>query len=217
MPPRVIAIGDVHGCSRALRCLLDAIRPTEDDLLIPLGDYIDRGPDSRGVVQTWIDLIDRCQVMPLLGNHEQMLLEACGSPEIREIWLQCGGAETLESYGGALANIPADHLIFLRGLRRYFETETHIFVHANYDPQLTLAQQPDDLLLWEHLVRSIPLPHCSGKTAVVGHTPQGTCEILDLGHVICIDTYCVGGGWLTALDVTRGTVWQANRLGDLRQ
>ena len=56
-----------------------------------------------------------------------------------------------------------------------------------------------------------------GKTAIVGHTPQGTGEILDLGYLICIDTYCVGGGWLTALDVESGRVWQANREGRLRR
>jgi serine/threonine protein phosphatase 1 len=66
------------------------------------------------------------------------------------------------------------------------------------------------------VVHTLPGRHCSGKTAVVGHTPQVTGEILDLGYLVCIDTYCVGGGWLTALDVDSGQVWQANRAGELR-
>jgi serine/threonine protein phosphatase 1 len=102
-------------------------------------------------------------------------------------------------------------------LNRYYETDSHLFVHANYDASLSLDQQPDDLLLWEHVVHTLPPRHRSGKTAVVGHTPQGSGEILDLGHLICIDTYCVGGGWLTALDVEAGQVWQANRAGELRR
>ena len=107
--------------------------------------------------------------------------------------------------------------MFLRGLKRHYETDTHLFVHANYDATLSLEQQPDRLLLWEHVVHTLPGRHCSGKTAVVGHTPQGSGEILDMGYLICIDTYCFGGGWLTALDVESGKVWQANRDGDLRQ
>ena len=71
---RIITIGDVHGCSVALRTLIEAIQPTPLDTLVFLGDYIDRGPDSRGVIEQVIALGERCQVVPLLGNHEEMLL-----------------------------------------------------------------------------------------------------------------------------------------------
>ena len=217
MARRTIAIGDIHGCAKALATLIEAIGPTEDDVLVPLGDYVDRGPQSREVVDQLIELVDRCQLIPLLGNHESMMLSSLESSEVYDHWCRVGGRETVDSYGGSLDGLPFEHTVFLRGLKRHYETDTHLFVHANYDATLSLEQQPDRLLLWEHVVHTLPGRHCSGKTAVVGHTPQGSGEILDMGYLICIDTYCFGGGWLTALDVESGKVWQANRDGDLRQ
>lgn len=217
MTRRTIAIGDIHGCAPALAALIDAIQPTSADVIVPLGDYVDRGPESRAVIDLLIELVDRCQLVPLLGNHEAMMLDALESPEVREFWYGVGGWETVESYGGTLEELPSDHAVFLRGLKRYHETDTHIFVHANYDASLSLEQQPDRLLLWEHVVHTLPGRHHSGKTAVVGHTPQGSGEILDMDYLVCIDTYCVGGGWLTALDVESGTVWQTSCDGELRK
>lgn len=216
MPGRTIAIGDIHGCAKALARLIEAINPTADDRIVALGDYIDRGPDTPGVIDLMFDLIDRCEVIPLLGNHELMLLDAFESEEVLEFWQSVGGDATLASYGGSLDQIPPHHNVFYRGLKRHHETDSHLFVHANYDAELSLEQQPDRLLLWEHVVHTLPAPHVSGKTAIVGHTPQGSGEVLDLGHIICIDTYCVGGGWLTALDVDHGEIWQADRDGKLR-
>jgi serine/threonine protein phosphatase 1 len=217
MSRRTIAIGDIHGCSTALSRLIEEIQPTEDDTIVTLGDYVDRGPDSRGVIDELLELIERCELVPLIGNHEQMLLDAIVSPDALEFWRDVGGAQTLASYGGSLDQIPPHHQVFFRGLHRHYETDQHFFVHANYDPELALDQQPDRLLFWEHIVHTLPARHRSGKTAIVGHTPQGTGEILDLGHVICIDTYCFGGGWLTALDVEHGDVWQVSREGELRE
>jgi len=216
MAARTIAIGDIHGCSLALAALLDAIAPTRDDVIVTLGDYIDRGPDSRGVVNLVIDLSPDCQVIPLVGNHETMLIDSHESPECFEFWLRCGGRDTLQSYGGALARIPATHLAFFQSCRRFYETDTHFMVHANYDAVLPLDEQPDRLLLWEHVVYTMPPRHVSGKIAVVGHTPQTSGEILDAGHLIGIDTYCVGGGWLTAYEVNTGQTWQADRDGRMR-
>ena len=79
-----------------------------------------------------------------------------------------------------------------------------------------LDAQPVETLLWESLKVRQPGPHCSGKTAIVGHTSQKSGEILDLGHLKCIDTWCYGDGWLTALDVETGRVWQANKKGRIR-
>ena len=92
---RIIAIGDVHGCSAALAALVRAIDPAGLDTLVFLGDYIDRGPDSRGVLEQVIALAQRCTVVPLLGNHEEMLLAALeGQSELR-YWLKFGGTEAL--------------------------------------------------------------------------------------------------------------------------
>lgn len=216
MAKRTIAIGDIHGCSTALKTLLAAISPQPTDTIIALGDYVDRGPDSRGVLDILIGLVDQCTVVPLLGNHEMMMLQAMQDEETLLFWRSCGGAATLASYGGSLANVPIDHLVFLRGLRLFYETEGFLFVHANYHPELPLDQTSDDLLLWEHISSRRPPQHVSGKTVVVGHTPQGSGEVLDIGHLICLDTYCFGGGWLTAMDVETGKTWQADQRGQLR-
>ncbi len=131
-------------------------------------------------------------------------------------WLQYGGQATVDSYGGSVESIPEEHLAFLRRCRWHHETERHLFIHANYLAEVPLDQQPEALLLWTHLIRHLPDRHLSGKKAVVGHTPQTTGEILDLGYLVCIDTFCCGGGWLTALDVNSKQIWQANREGGLR-
>src|SRR3954451_25334334 len=100
--PRIIAIGDIHGCSLALSTVLDGIEPGPDDGLVFLGDYIDRGPDSRGVLDRVIDLADSCTVVPLLGNHEELLLAGSKDRTAIRVWLSCGGGEAIASYSGRL-------------------------------------------------------------------------------------------------------------------
>ena len=213
----IIAFGDIHGCSVALTTLIEAIQPTPQDTLVFLGDYIDRGPDSRGVIEQVIRLGERCQVVPLLGNHEEMLLGGLEGKDNLRFWLKLGGKETLDSYGAGddVKKIPQHHIQFIKGCHNYYETVSHIFVHAFYDPDRPLHEQSWDGLRWASLPPD-PKRHCSGKVAIVGHTAQKSGEILDLGCVKCIDTFCHGGGWLTALEVETGQVWQANQEGRLR-
>ena len=213
---RTIAIGDIHGCAAALQTLLRTLELAADDLVILLGDYVDRGPDSRGVLDQLVALRGRCQLVPLLGNHEIMLLDALADRTRAHAWLQFGGFATMDSYG-AVDQIPPEHLEFIRDCRRYYETDEHIFLHANYDPALPLSEQPERLLFWEHVLNRLPARHVSGKTVIVGHTPQMSGEILNAGHLLCIDTYCFGNGWLTALDVHSGEIWQTDKHGNLRQ
>jgi len=215
MSARTIAIGDIHGCSEALRAVVAAIDPQPADTIVTLGDYVDRGPDSRGVIEQMLALENRCRVVPLLGNHELMLLDALQNPYAVGPWRDCGGDATLASYG-SLLKIPGPHLEFIRRCRRYYERPTHFFVHANYEYDVLLDQQPDYLLFWEHISYNPPRPHENGKIAIVGHTSQKSGEILDLGHVICIDTFCHGSGWLTALEVDSEKIWQADKHGTLR-
>ncbi len=214
---RIITIGDIHGCSTALKTLIEAIQPTTLDTLVFLGDYIDRGPDSKVVIERVIALAEHCQVVPILGNHEEMLLAALEGKDNLRYWLKFGGKETLGSYsaGEDMAMIPAEHVRFIKRCRNYYETVTHFFVHAYYDPDRPLHEQLWNGLRWLSLPRN-PVPHCSGKVAIVGHTPQKSGEVLDLGCVKCIDTFCHGGGWLTALEVNTGQVWQASQQGELR-
>ena len=216
---RIFAIGDIHGCSTALRALIAAIDPGSDDQIITLGDFIDYGPDTPGVVDQLIELADRCAYVPLLGNHEEMMLAASQSMEGFRFWLQCGGKPTLEAYGlsqkGANA-IPPEHLRFIAGCRESHENETHLFVHANYDPAIPLNRQSSEKLRWEFLEPARQQPHHSGKTVVVGHTPQRTGIPLDLGFLKGIDTDCSRGGWLTAFETIQGVFLQANQQGETR-
>ena len=92
-----------------------------------------------------------------------------------------------------------------------------LFVPAGYLADLPLERQPGAVLRRQSLDTERPGPHVSGKVAVVGHTPQKNGEILDLGHLLCIDTNCHGGGWLTALDVGSGHWSQANQKGEVRE
>ena len=247
----MIAIGDIHGCSEALRRLIDEIAPQPEDTIVALGDYIDRGPDSRDVVEQMLSLQERCEVVHLLGNHELMLLIAKDHPSESAWWESVGGAETLQSYrdvgventtaqiaaetareesdgdpssdqDSAWPNkvrelIPQHHLEFFESCPLAYETDSHIFVHANYEAEQPIGEQNEEVLLWQHLApKQIPRPHVSGKKAIVGHTPQVNGEILDLGHLVCIDTFCFGHGWLTALEVNTGQIWQADKHGELR-
>jgi serine/threonine protein phosphatase 1 len=219
MRPRTIAIGDIHGCSAALDALLEVIRPRPDDTIVTLGDYINRGPDSKGVIESLIQLKTRCRLVPLLGNHEEMLFEALADRLPLVDFLGVGGDDTLDSYGPGrdLSLIPVEHYQFLESCLDYYETDTHIFVHANYYQDTPMDEQPVGMLRWESIRDTTPGPHETGKTVIVGHTSQKGGEILDLGHVKCIDTFCHGGGWLTALDVHTEKVWQADREGKLRR
>jgi serine/threonine protein phosphatase 1 len=217
-PPRTIAIGDIHGCLIAFDALLAAIHPQPDDTLVLLGDYVDRGLNSRGVIERILQLRQECRLIALLGNHDEMMAKVCGGErQLYLSWLLFGGSATLESYDvDRPEDVPAEHVQFLRNCPLYYETDHHIFLHGNYLAELPLAEQPRETLLWESLKVRKPGPHCSGKTAIVAHSSQKTGEILDLDYLKCIDTWCYGEGWLTALDVGSGQIWQANRSGVMR-
>jgi len=217
--PRLLAVGDIHGCLPALETLLATVQPQPDDTLVALGDYVDRGPKSREVIERLIQLQRQCRLIPLLGNHDQMMLMVHdGQRELYIDWLLFGGSATMQSYGIEDAqDLPAAHVDFLRSCRLFHETERHFFVHGNYQAELPLDQQPNEAVMWESLKARRPGPHISGKIAIVGHSSQKSGEILDLGYLKCIDTWCYGNGWLTALDVESGQVWQADKDGRLRE
>lgn len=215
---RTLALGDIHGCAVALHVLLEKLDLQPDDTLITLGDYIDRGPDSPSAVQQLLELGHACRLVALRGNHEEMLLDALHSELAYSLWLRCGGQATLAAYGpeGHLPRLPKTHLTFLESTLLIYETPTHFFVHASYVPHLPLDAQPAEVLLWPSLRDHVPPPHVSGKTAIVGHTPQANGQVLDLGYLKCLDTGCCYGGWLTAMDVETGAIWQANQRGEFR-
>ncbi len=98
MSNRIIAVGDIHGCSKALDAILGAMQLTSNDTLITLGDYVDRGPDTKGVIDRLIELSTSCKLVPLLGNHEEMMLDVLQEQSPPYRWLQYGGVDTLDSY-----------------------------------------------------------------------------------------------------------------------
>jgi serine/threonine protein phosphatase 1 len=217
---RHLAVGDIHGSFKALTTLAAFVPFRPEDVVITLGDYVDRGPESCAVLDWLVWYAKNGRLVPLLGNHEAMMLEACHDKEALRGWLACGGESALQSYApagnaGRIADVPDTHWEFLeKQTRKYFETETHFFVHANAYPHRPLAEQPDEMLLWETF--DWAAPHRSGKVMVCGHSEQRSGKPKNLGHAICIDTFAYGGGWLTCLDVATGQYWQANQKGETR-
>jgi serine/threonine protein phosphatase 1 len=219
---RTLVIGDIHGCLHAFNGLLDAIHPAPTDQLILLGDYVDRGPDTRGVIDRILQLAKTHNVIPLRGNHEDMMLDARHDINALRGWCLSGGEAALRSYAPgvaayslALQRIPDEHWNFIQfGCRDYFETSTHIYVHGYVDPALPMIQQDPYTLHWQKFHGA--LPHISRKTIVCGHTAQRDQRPKNLGYAICIDTHIYGGGWLTCLEPATGRLWQANQQGQMQ-
>lgn len=217
MAGRIIAVGDVHGCLAAFDAILDAVELERTDSLILLGDFVDRGPDSAGVIDRLIELQERCFLFTIMGNHDELMLDVIEERSWNlGKWLMYGGQQTMQSYGtDSVKDIPKSHAVFLKNCIPYCETEHHFFTHANYLEGKSLAKTPEMVLRWESLQARMPGPHHSGKMAVLGHTAQKDGKILYNGYLLCIDTYCYGTGYLTAFEVHTGEYWQADRQGEL--
>ncbi|HZJ13838.1 MAG TPA: metallophosphoesterase family protein [Chthoniobacteraceae bacterium] len=210
---RTLVIGDIHGCIAALDAVTQAAAITDDDFLVFLGDYIDRGPDSRAVVSRVIQHSREQGTIVLRGNHEAMILSARDDPFQAKLWCSYGGDEALHSYGAEFRNdwqgyIPVEHWRFFEDTKPWFETEAHIFVHATVLPDLDMCDQPEYVLYWEQY--DPLLSHKSGKLVVCGHTPQNSGWPTEGKRSVCIDTGLGSGKWLTCLDVDSGNFWQAN-------
>lgn len=219
---RTLAIGDIHGCLTAFDAILQLVDPQHDDVVITLGDYVDRGPDSKGVLDRLIELQSRCQLVAIRGNHDLMMQHSRSDLHDFETWLASGGRQTVQSYGiepnwSLLEDaVIADHWRFLEATCvPYHESDRHYFVHANAYSDMPLDEQPDYMLYWERLSND-GVPHESGKVMVCGHTQQRSGRPLNLGHAVCIDTWVYGDGWLTCLDVKKEAYWQANQRGETR-
>jgi serine/threonine protein phosphatase 1 len=223
---RVYAVGDIHGCLERLLAVHAAIaadlaeRPVGRAVLIHLGDLIDRGPDSAGVVDFLAGEprpAGISETVTLLGNHEALMLAALEAPEADEaprLWIVNGGAEALHSWlvprqvepKDWAAHLPATHLAFLRGRPLSLRRDGYLFVHAGIRPGVPLEHQERHDLLW------IREPFLSSKAdhgvvVVHGHTPRPAPEVRP--NRIGIDTGAVMGGVLTCL------VLEADRLGFL--
>jgi serine/threonine protein phosphatase 1 len=218
--PRTLVIGDIHGCSRALELMLQELAPQGDDIVVTLGDYVDRGPDTRGVLNTLLELEAQTNLIPLLGNHEILMLDAREQSVDADSWYSVGGRQTMQSYGCMDTPdwnaIPEEHWVFLKHrLRRWHATDTHIFAHANVNAMLPMPDQSDDWLFWRRFDDSHP--HFSGKMLICGHTAQKDGLPRILPSRICLDTWVYGEGWLTALDVNSSSFVQTSQRGEVRR
>lgn len=202
---KYIAIGDIHGCFHSMKALLEKLEPYYDRKFVFVGDYIDRGPGSKQVVDYLLDFKEKIDCVFLRGNHEQMLLDAFHHNK-KEMWLMNGGRTTIESYGpeGGEITLPDSHKEFYENTRLYYDTENYFFVHAGLSPAKTIAESIEDEhevkeFLWErsHL-NALETPW--EKTVVFGHTPSS--KPIRKEKMIGIDTGCVfnrvGYGKLTA-------------------
>jgi serine/threonine protein phosphatase 1 len=213
MKGRLLAIGDIHGCNRKLKQLLDRIKiDPHADSLVFIGDYLDRGPEVRGVVDTLCDLKEDCRnVICLRGNHEDMFLNYYLEGQDEELFLYNGGLSTLSSYGLTLtdaragAGFPENHLRFFTSLPLFYETQEYLFVHAGLRPGRPLAAQSPDDLLWIRR-EFIDSEYDFGKTVVFGHTPL--YEPLIEKNKIGIDTGAVYGGSLTCIELPSLKIYQ---------
>lgn len=199
------AIGDVHGCLDQLTRLLDECRrfaKESPSTFIFLGDYIDRGPDSRGVINLVMDMPDR--VIALAGNHEDLLLASLTSGDAMGRWLANSGSATLRSYGvTSPKDLPPDHLNWIRNLPTHHDDGQRFFVHAGIRPGIPLDEQTRDDMLWirEPFLTSA-IDH--GRLIVHGHTPQRDGKPDLYPNRINLDTGAVYGGPLTAAVFSEG-------------
>jgi serine/threonine protein phosphatase 1 len=215
----LFAIGDVHGCHAELVSLLARLPLHERSTVVFLGDYVDRGPDSRAVIDTILELGRRCEVVALLGNHEDMMLEFIDRPQSppAAMFIYNGGSATLASYADDMGRVslPAHHLSFLRGLKLYYQTNDFFFVHAGVPdiPLWRIGERHRPRLLWvrENFLNST---YAWKKIIVHGHTPAAEVEVT--GRRINLDTGCYMGGHLTAMNFQNGDIYSVPRAPDPR-
>ncbi|MFO1096516.1 MAG: metallophosphoesterase [Planctomycetaceae bacterium] len=213
MTARTIAIGDIHGCDVALNILLDELAPRPEDFVICVGDVIDRGPNTRGCIDRLLQLRDQCRFMHLMGNHEEMFLDAISGGEWSDSWPQYGGREMLASYGGSVEEIPPEHLDFIKSGKDYYESDSIIFAHAAINPAWPMDRQTAHYLRWNRLTGH-EAPHVSGKPVLCGHTAQRDARPLIFPGWVCLDTcaYSLRGA-LSALVLEDQTIYQATQWG----
>ncbi|MEP6616254.1 MAG: metallophosphoesterase family protein [Ginsengibacter sp.] len=208
--PRTFAIGDIHGCCKTFRkLLLEEINLEKEDSIYCIGDYVDRGPDSKGVIDLIISLRgEGYKIYTLRGNHEQMMLDAVSDRQESARWLLNGGVETLQSFRiGSAVELPGEYLTFLEGTDFFISTDKYVFVHAGLNFLIDSPFSDRDAMLWTRETYFDP-SKIRNRILIHGHTPIPFKNIaIQLsGNVINIDAGCVynhrpGLGHLVALSL----------------
>lgn len=197
---RTLIIGDIHGCLELLKRLMDTVKwQPEQDRLIFLGDYVDRGPDSKGVIDFLLELMRESEnIQCLMGNHESMFLDFLSGLDISN-FLMNGGENTLRSYyNDGETIIPLEHIHFLENLQIRVELQDYCTVHAGLKPGLQIEDQSIDDMIWirEPFIYS---KYDFGKKIIFGHTVFYDPLIMD--NKIGLDTGAVYGNKLTCLEL----------------
>jgi serine/threonine protein phosphatase 1 len=211
---KIICVSDIHGEIHKLKNLFEKLSFTKNDTIIFLGDYIDRGEDSRGVIDFVLSLKDKCNLVTLKGNHEMFAMDSLKFTEGRlglahmfHSWMNNGGEACLRSYcrdglymdksAEIIEEMFIDHGDFFNDLKLTYETENHIFVHGHLAHEQDVEDQEEWQCIWGRF--SDIYPHKSGKTVVCGHSIQRDGVAND-GFRICIDTGSfLADGYITAM------------------
>lgn len=191
------------------------MKPERGDQVILLGDYVDRGPNSRGVIDYLLNWPWEAELICLKGNHEMIMEDSVLSNEHFAYWCDVGGIETVVSYNAKFDEIPKDHWEFIREGLAYYETKKVIYVHGGVDHKVPVEQQDRDELSWRRFPNA--KKHHSGKLVVCGHTIQKRGLPVCKKHTVCIDTAACRGGWLTCFEAKSRRYWQANEKGKTRE
>ena len=214
-------IGDIHGCLAEVRYLIEQLPLEQSDRLVFLGDYIDRGPDSKGVVSYLLELRKqgKIETVFLKGNHEDMFLDYLGfSGNHADVFLNNGGQATLASYGipepsfagaGIVTQLPRAHLDFYHSLETFCVVEPYLCVHAGIQPLKKLEEQTAAEMYWirGEFIRN---PHKLPFTVLFGHSPHK--EVLfDLPYKIGLDTGLVYGNKLSCFGIEEKMLYQIKR------
>ncbi|HKN18378.1 MAG TPA: metallophosphoesterase family protein [Dissulfurispiraceae bacterium] len=209
MLKRQIAVGDIHGCFDLLKTLIERVIrfSPDEDMLIFMGDYIDRGKKSKEVVRYLSSLKEKLpdNVILLKGNHEDLAYNALTAPAPGKemiFWRLNGGAETVISFSG-IKNSREYLIPFIESLQLYYESDTHIFVHAGIPRGKDLSTATPEELLWDR-----DFSYDGEKTLVVGHTAKSEVSNFNHGKIICVDTGAFMTGILSAYDVINNKVYK---------
>lgn len=199
---RYLVVSDIHGEIDKLESILDeASYDSDKDQLILLGDYIDRGPDSKAVIDKVKELVENDGAVAIKGNHDDMFIRSQYEAEATELWKINGASSTLNSYQGKKEELEEDQQWMEENLELYHETDDYIFVHAGLEPETPIKEQEQDTMLWTRHTDRIGL----GKTVVHGHTPVK--DITYYEDQIDIDTGAAYGGKLTLLELPTHEVY----------